>query len=106
MIRKSKTRQIRKLYNPTDIQMDLVGEIAALLKGKGWNGARFDNPFNVGGLKCVGIELEDTPTYCLVKWQPNFQVSRTADPCCSAFILTPDELRTIIAVLKEHIKAT
>lgn len=95
MINKKHLETARKIYKPNHHQVAWVGKIVSLLERKGFLGVRFDNPFKVGDLVCVGLELEDSHTCCLVKWKPNFEISTTQDPCCSAFILTTSELKTI-----------
>lgn len=95
MIKKKHLEDARKIYNPKHEQVTWVGKIVSLLERKGMLGVSFARPFKVGDLVCVGIELEDTPTCCLVKWRPNFEISTQTEPCCSAFILTCRELKII-----------
>lgn len=101
---KKHLKEIKQLYNPSEKQIELTHKIASTLLNLGYDGIDFNKPFDVNGLRCRGIVVENTPTYCLIHWVPNFEVSRTNDPCCSAFILTIDELETIYTNLVQAIK--
>ena len=37
----------------------------------------------------------------LIHWFPKFDVSNTSDPFCSAYILTPNELRKVIKTVQD-----
>ena len=101
---KKHLKAIKRLYNPSERQIELTHKIASFIKDLGYDGIDFDKPFDVNGLSCRSIVVENTPTYCLIQWMPNFDISRTNDPCCSAFILTIDELETIYTNLVKAIK--
>lgn len=100
-----KLRETRvKLYKATPLKLDLVDELISAIKncfhGVETNSIRFDSTFKVGGLYLKSLNLDEI-SGVLVHWEPDRKVSRQYDPYCSAYILTPRELRRIIKKITE-----
>ena len=117
---KEQLKQTRaQLYKPTPSQFKLVDELTKALKecfGKhiDTTGIRLDS----GSLRLKDnlsvrmIEIDPQEIGAvLIHWYPKFDISNTSDPFCSAYVLTPNELKKIIKTLqnvsnyyKEHSK--
>ena len=105
MTKEQKLKELRvKLYKATPLKLDLVDELISAIKncfhGVETNGIRFDSTFKVGGLYLKSLNLDEI-SGVLVHWEPDYKVSRQSDPYCSAYILTPRELRRIIKKITE-----
>lgn len=119
MTKQELTQTRVQLYKATPLKLQLVDELTKALKecfGKhvDTTGIRLDS----GSLRLKDnlsvrmIEIDPQEIGAvLIHWFPKFDVSNTSDPFCSAYILTPNELRKIIKTLqnvsnyyKEHSK--
>lgn len=96
----------KKLYKATPLKLQLVDELASLIKNcfpnVETNGIRFDDShLRLGGLTVKMIEIDPQELGgVLVHWYPNFDISTKNDPYCSAYMLRPHEIRKII----HHVK--
>lgn len=111
-------KEIRvQLYKATPLRLQLVDELIDAIKhcfsGVETNDIHFRNTKLVlGGISVRKIAIDPQELgRVLIHWYPNFNVSNQQDPYCSAYILTPKEIRKIIKTLqdvnnyyKEHIK--
>ena len=98
----------KKLYKATPLKLQLVDELASLIKNcfpnVETNGIRFDDShLRLGGLTVKMIEIDPQELGgVLVHWYPNFNISTKNDPYCSAYMLRPHEIRKIMHHV-EHI---
>ena len=113
MTQKNKLSEIQKqrvqLYRATPLKLQLVDELIKELKKcfgehMNANGIRLDS----GSLKLKDnlsvrmIEIDPQVIGAvLIHWYPDFNVSTTSDPFCSAYILTPNELRKLIKAVQD-----
>lgn len=96
-----------KVYNPSQAQVSGVDKILKLLESKNVLGVRFDDSQirpKIGDLKMVQVEMVKDHSVLLVHWEPMPSLSRQADPCCSAYILRPEELDIIYETLNNFFK--
>lgn len=105
MTKEEKLKALRvELYKATPLKLDLVDQLISAIKncfhGVETNGIRFDSTFKVGGLYLKSLNIEEI-SGVLVHWEPDPKVSRQYDPYCSAYILTPREIRRIIKKITE-----
>lgn len=107
-----KLRETRvKLYKATPLKLQLVDELIELVKhsftgvfsGLEVSGMTFkDTFFKIGGLQVKMIEIDPQEVGgLLIHWYPNFRISTQSDPYCSAYMLTPREIRRIIKKVSE-----
>ena len=95
-----------QLYKATPLKLQLVDELASLIKNcfpnVETNGMRFDDShLRLAHLTVKMIEIDPQELGgVLVHWYPNFNISTKNDPYCSAYILRPHEIRKII----HHVK--
>lgn len=97
-----------RLYKATPLKLQLVDELISLIKGCfgnniETNGIQFDkNIFKLGGLYVRMIEIDPHEFGgILVHWYQKLDISVRYDPYCSAYMLTPKELRKIIKRITE-----
>ena len=88
----------RALYKPSPKVETLVLKIMGLFdkplsNGVTINGLRFDNGYLKISGTCVRMVVR-SEDHCGIEvhWEPNFQLSTTSDPFCSAFILRYNSL--------------
>ena len=96
MTKEEKLKEIRvKLYKATPLKLDLVDELISAIKncfhGVETNGIRFDSTFKLGDNYVKLLELDEL-SGVLVYWD--------ADHYCSAYILEPQKIQTIIDKVK------
>ena len=106
------------IYKVTPLKIKLVDELISSIKHcfndkiEVTNIKFEDSHLRLGDLTVKSIEIDPQELGgVLIHWYPNFNVSTRQDPYCSAYILTPKEIRKIIKTLqdvsnyyKEHIK--
>ena len=97
----------KKLYKATPLKLQLVDELASLIKGcfgdkVETTGIQFDDShLRLAHLTVKMIEIDPQELGgVLVHWYPNFDISTKNDPYCSAYMLRPHEIRKII----HHVK--
>ena len=110
MTQQELTQTRAQLYKPTPSQFKLVDELAETLK-------TIPNRFDVEmtsitfkksklvlkhglSVRMIEIDPQEIGTV-LIHWYPKFDVSNTSDPFCSAYVLTPNELKKIIKTLQD-----
>lgn len=104
-----------RLYKATPLKLQLVDELIELVKhsftgvfsGVEVSEMSFVNTFfKLGELQVKMIEIDPQEIGgLLIHWYPNFRISTQSDPYCSAYMLTPREIRRIIkkvSELKDH----
>lgn len=89
------------LYRPQKGVEEVVDKMCDLFDKSSCNGVRFDSTFKLGGVSVKFVEREHSHSAILVHWEPDFSISTTSDPFCSAYILTLDEVTTLYNKLKE-----
>ena len=107
MTKEELTKTRVQLYKPTPSQLQLVDELANTIK------TLFDNVETTSvDFKKAYLKLDDNMSVksveidpqeisnVLIHWYPQFDKSNTSDPFCSAYILTPKEIRKIIKTLQ------
>lgn len=109
MTKEEKLKALRvKLYKATPLKLDLVDQLINAIKHSmtRFEGVEVDSitfkpsTFKLGGLYLKSLNLDEI-SGVLVHWYPNFRISTQSDPYCSAYILTPREIRRIIKKVTE-----
>lgn len=101
----------RALYHPTPKVEALVLKLCDLFdkplpNGVTINGLRFDScKLKVCGLIVKSIVREKTHCGVLIHWYPNFTISTTTDPFCSAFILRYNSLQKLYREIEKIISS-
>lgn len=94
----------KQIYNPQKGVEKVVIKICQLFDTrKELNKVRFDHKFKLGGLTVKSVEREHSHSAILVHWKPDFKVSTTSDPFCSAYVLTLKEVNKLYNELKKII---
>lgn len=99
--------QRRLVYKATPTKLKLVDELIDLIKhcfpNVETNVMRFDDShLKLGTLIVKMIEIDPQELGgVLVHWYPNFKLSTQTDPYCSAYILTEEEISTLIGEVKK-----
>jgi hypothetical protein len=95
-----------QLYKATPLKLQLVDELASLIKNcfpnVETNGIRFDDShLRLEGLTVKMLEIDPQEIGgVLIHWYPKFDISNTSDPFCSAYMLTINELKKLIKTLQ------
>lgn len=107
---KEELTQIRvQLYKATPLKLQLVDDLIEIIKtipnrfDVEMNSITFTNKTIVLKDDLSVREIEIDPQVIggvLIHWYPQFDVSKTSDPFCSAYILTPKEIRKINRTLQ------
>lgn len=97
-----------QLYKATPLKLQLVDEIINIIKTTAQHveltSLSFEKDFLTlkDNLSVRQVEIDPQEIGAvLIHWYPKFDVSNTSDPFCSAYILTPNELRKIIKTLQD-----
>jgi hypothetical protein len=93
----------RLLYRPKKGVEEVVAKMCDLFDKSSCNGVRFDSTFKLGGTSVKFVEREHSHSAILVHWEPDFRVSTTSDPFCSAYILTLREANKLYKELEKNI---
>ncbi len=105
MTKQELTQTRVQLYKATPLKLQLVEELANAIKhcsnGVETNGIDFrDTKLKLNGISVRLLEIDPQELgNVLVHWYPKFDTSTTSDPFCSAYILTPKELRKLIKTI-------
>ena len=100
----SLNKQRMMLYGCSEEQLKLGNELLNLLKEMPLtNGIRFDSTVMIGDLICKSIEIDEGEiSGVLVHWKPDYNISTKSDPFCSVYILEPNEIKTLINIVKDN----
>ena len=108
MTKKQLTQTRVQLYKATPLKLKLVDEIINILKTIAHHveltSLSFEKDFLTlkDNLSVRQVEIDPQEIGAvLIHWYPKFDVSNTSDPFCSAYILTPNELRKVIKTLHD-----
>ena len=93
----------RQLYRPQWGVEEVVAKMCDLFDKSSINGVRFDTTFKLGGMSVKLVEREHSHSAILVHWEPDFRISTTSDPFCSAYILTLREVNKLYKELEKRI---
>lgn len=100
--------QRRLVYKATPTKLKLVDELINILKTTAQHveltSLSFEKDFLTlkDNLSVRQVEIDPQEIGAvLIHWYPKFDVSTTSDPFCSAYVLTPKELRKIIKTLQD-----
>jgi len=97
-----------QLYKATPLKLQLVDEIINIIKTTAQHveltSVSFEKDFLTlkDNLSVRQVEIDPQEIGgVLIHWFPILDVSNTSDPFCSAYILTPNELRKTIKTLQK-----
>ena len=95
------------LYHPSKKVETIVTNLITLFDTPLPNGVKVTeitfehNALPLCGLQVKSVEREDSHCAILVHWYPNYSISTTSDPFCSAFILKYNSLQKLYKEVKK-----
>ena len=96
-----------QLYKPTPLRLKLVDELISEIKSCFGDKVITDkiefehHAFKLGGMWVKSVQTEENGIGgVLVHWEANPRISTTTDPFCSAYILTTNEVKSLLQQIK------
>lgn len=96
-----------QLYKPTPLRLKLVDELISEIKSCFGDKVITDtiefehHAFKLGGMWVKSVQTEEKGIGgVLIHWEANFRISTTTDPFCSAYILSTNEVKSLLKYIK------